>query len=78
MGRERETAGTVVLELLGGRGDSVVVDYIKNVLEDGEFDYGPDGQDAYDAFGEMMVGTLFGSAAGQPLSPRSGDRGQAG
>lgn len=55
MGRERETAGTVVQELLGGKGDAVVVDYIRDVLEDGEFDFGPDGQDAYDAFGEMLV-----------------------
>ena len=59
MGRERETPGTVVQELLGGRGDSAVVDYIKNVLEDGEFDYGDEGQDAYDAFGEMLVRTAI-------------------
>ena len=30
-------------------------DYVKAVLEDGDFEYGPEGQLAYEAFGEMLV-----------------------
>ena len=48
----------VVEELVGKSGDPTVLDYVISVLEDEDFDFGPSGQEAYDAFGEMLVGQI--------------------
>ncbi|KAK9867268.1 hypothetical protein WJX84_007223 [Apatococcus fuscideae] len=45
----------VVHDTVGSKGDPDVLDYIVRSLEDGDFDYGEDGQEAIDAFGEMLV-----------------------
>ncbi|KAK9827792.1 hypothetical protein WJX74_002330 [Apatococcus lobatus] len=45
----------VIQDTVGSKGDPDVLDYIVRSLEDGDFDYGEEGQEAYDAFGEMLV-----------------------
>lgn len=45
----------VIQDTVGSRGDPDVLDYVVRSLEDGDFDYGEEGQEAYDAFGEMLV-----------------------
>lgn len=51
-------ASAVVHEVLGRRVDDVdqpIVDYIINVLADEDFDFGPDGEGAFEALGELLV-----------------------
>ena len=36
-------AAEAVREVLGRRGDVTVLDYVASCLEDGEFEFGPDG-----------------------------------
>ncbi|XP_073043027.1 ABC transporter F family member 3 [Primulina eburnea] len=53
-----EAASAVVHEVLGPRVDDVdqpIVDYIINVLADEDFDFGPDGEGAFEALGELLV-----------------------
>lgn len=53
-----EVASAVVHEVLGRRMDDVdqpIVDYIINVLADDDFDFGPDGEGAFEALGELLV-----------------------
>ncbi|KAI3469102.1 hypothetical protein Pfo_025765 [Paulownia fortunei] len=53
-----EVASAVVHEVLGPRVDDVdqpIVDYIVNVLADEDFDFGEDGEGAFEALGELLV-----------------------
>lgn len=53
-----EVASTVVYEVLGRRAhdlDQPIIDYIINVLADDDFDFGDDGDGAFDAVGELLV-----------------------
>lgn len=53
-----EVASAVVHEVLGPRVDDVdqpIVDYIINVLADEDFDFGEDGEIAFEALGELLV-----------------------
>lgn len=53
-----EVASSVVHEVLGHRADDVdqpIIDYIVNVLADDDFDFGDDGDGAFDAIGELLV-----------------------
>ena len=47
-----------VLESHGSnKGDSAeIVDYIISMLEDEDFEFGPDGEEAYEAIGPFLVG----------------------
>ncbi|CAL9030493.1 unnamed protein product [Prunus brigantina] len=52
-------ASSVVHEVLGRRAEDVdqpIIDYIVNVLADEDFDFGDDGEGAFDALGELLVG----------------------
>lgn len=54
-----EVAGSVVHEVLGRRAldvDQPIIDYIINVLADEDFDFGVDGEGAFEAIGELLVG----------------------
>ncbi|XP_048230002.1 ABC transporter F family member 3 isoform X2 [Ricinus communis] len=54
-----EVATSVVHEVLGRRVQDVdqpIVDYIINVLADEDFDFGEEGEGAFDAIGELLVG----------------------
>lgn len=54
-----EVASSVVHEVLGRRVQDVdqpIIDYIINVLADEDFDFGEEGEGAYDAIGELLVG----------------------
>ncbi|PON73599.1 Phosphonate C-P lyase system [Parasponia andersonii] len=54
-----EVAGSVVQEVLGRRAldvDQPIIDYIINVLADEDFDFGIDGEGAFEAIGELLVG----------------------
>lgn len=54
-----EVAGSVVHEVLGRRAldvDQPIIDYIINVLADEDFDFGLDGEGAFEALGELLVG----------------------
>ncbi len=44
-----------VSELCGQRGDETIRDYIMAVLELGDYDWGRNGENAYDHFGQMLV-----------------------
>lgn len=53
-----EVASSVVHEVLGRRFldvDQPIVDYIVNVLADEDFDFGIDGEGAFEALGELLV-----------------------
>lgn len=53
-----EVASSVVHEVLGQRildVDQPIVDYIVNVLADEDFDFGDQGEGAFDALGELLV-----------------------
>lgn len=54
-----EVASSVVHEVLGRRAldvDQPIIDYIVNVLADEDFDFGEDGEGAFEAIGELLVG----------------------
>ncbi|KAH7513691.1 ABC transporter F family member 3 [Ziziphus jujuba] len=54
-----EVASSVVHEVLGRRAQDVdqpIIDYIVNVLADEDFDFGVDGEGAFEAIGELLVG----------------------
>ncbi|KAK6935568.1 ABC transporter-like, ATP-binding domain [Dillenia turbinata] len=53
-----EVASSVVHEVLGRRAQDVdqpIIDYIINVLADEDFDWGIDGEGAFEALGELLV-----------------------
>ncbi|KAG8382542.1 hypothetical protein BUALT_Bualt05G0088200 [Buddleja alternifolia] len=53
-----EVASAVVHQVLGQRVEDVdqpIVDYIVNVLADEDFDFGADGEGAFEALGELLV-----------------------
>ncbi|KAG8659017.1 ABC transporter F family member 3 isoform X2 [Manihot esculenta] len=54
-----EVASSVVHEVLGRRiqdVDQPIIDYIVNVLADDDFDFGEEGEGAFEAVGELLVG----------------------
>ncbi|XAR70144.1 Adenosinetriphosphatase [Bertholletia excelsa] len=53
-----EVASNVVHEVLGRRAEDVdqpIIDYIINVLADEDFDFGDEGEGAFEAIGELLV-----------------------
>ena len=44
-----------VEEVVGTKGDDAVFEYVVSILEDGEFDFGTDGEEAFEAFGAVLV-----------------------
>ncbi|XP_008778513.1 ABC transporter F family member 3 [Phoenix dactylifera] len=65
-----EVASSVVHEVLGDRArdvDEPIIDYIINVLADEDFDFGVDGDGAFEAVGELLVdsGCVRDDAEGQ-------------
>lgn len=53
-----EVVSSVVHEVLGQRAQDVdqpIIDYVINVLADDDFDFGADGEGAFDAIGELLV-----------------------
>ncbi|KAK9274510.1 hypothetical protein L1049_021759 [Liquidambar formosana] len=53
-----EVASSVVYDVLGRRAQDVdqpIIDYIINVLADEDFDFGLEGEGAFDAIGELLV-----------------------
>lgn len=53
-----EVASSVVHEVLGHRAidvDKPIIDYIVNVLADEDFDFGLDGDGAFEAVGDLLV-----------------------
>ncbi|KAK1308001.1 ABC transporter F family member 3 [Acorus calamus] len=53
-----DVASNIVHEVLGPRADDVdtpIIDYIINVLADEDFDFGEEGEGAFDALGELLV-----------------------
>ena len=47
-----------VVELCGTRGDDTIREYIAAVLELGDFDFGRDGENAFELFGQLLVRIL--------------------
>ena len=47
-----------VKDLLGRKGDDTIREYIVAVLELGDYDFGRNGELAYDHFGQMLVSSL--------------------
>ena len=45
----------VVEQVVGTKGDDTVFEYVVSILEDGEFEFGSDGEEAFDAFGAVLV-----------------------
>ena len=50
---------TFLQDVLGSHGDPDVLEYVAGSLEDGDFDYGNDGQEAYEAFAGVLVRRLI-------------------
>lgn len=53
-----EAASEVIFEVLGRKAldlDEPIIDYIIKVLADEDFDFGFEGDGAYDAIGELLV-----------------------
>jgi hypothetical protein len=44
-----------VESVLGKNGDDTIVDYIVSVMEDDDFDFGKDGEEAFESVGPIMV-----------------------
>ena len=44
-----------VEDVVGNKGDDTVFEYVVSILEDGEFEFGQDGKDAFEAFGAVLV-----------------------
>lgn len=44
-----------VANLCGTKGDETIREYITAVLELGDFDFGREGENAYESFGQMLV-----------------------
>ena len=44
-----------VLSVIGNKGDEAVLDYVIGSLEDEDFEWGEDGSEAFEVFGEMLV-----------------------
>ena len=52
-----------VHELFGqSGGDETILQYVAAILEDEHFEYGDDGELAYEALGPFLVGSLIGWA----------------
>lgn len=47
----------VVQTVVGSKGDDTVFEYVVSILEDGDFEFGVDGEDAFEAFGAVLVGS---------------------
>lgn len=47
-----------VESIVGTEGDETVLEYVVSILEDGEFEFGTDGEEAFEAFGAVLVGCL--------------------
>ena len=45
----------IVESIVGTEGDETVLEYVVSILEDGEFEFGTDGEDAFEAFGAVLV-----------------------
>lgn len=48
----------VVLDVLGAHGDDTMLDYLVSAMEDEDFEWGADGEAAYDHLGPFIVGAL--------------------
>ena len=48
----------VVESTVGTEGDETVLEYVVSILEDGEFEFGADGEEAFEAFGAVLVGSF--------------------
>ncbi len=62
---DHETIEKVVHGLFDGRGDPTILEYIVGVLEDEHFEFGKDGEEAFDQIGPFLVRRLvcwYGSA----------------
>lgn len=53
---------TPLQDVLGSHGDPDVLEYVAGSLEDGNFDYGNEGQEAYEAFAGVLVRILIHQA----------------
>ncbi len=59
----------MVADLFSSRGgDADILEYITGILEDEHFDFGPDGQGAFEHVGPFLV-RLSGSVIGTALPP---------
>lgn len=46
-----------VESVIGKKGDETIIDYIVSCVEDDDFEFGEDGEEAFENLGDMMVGT---------------------
>ena len=51
----------VTESVVGTKGDDTVFEYVVSILEDGDFEFGPDGEDAFESFGAVLVHIPCGS-----------------
>jgi hypothetical protein len=42
-------------DVIGTKGDNTIQEYVVSCLEDDTFEFGEDGEEAFRAFGEMLV-----------------------
>lgn len=50
----------MVTDVIGTKGDDTVFDYVVSIVDDNEFEFGQDGEEAFETFGAVLVSlTLF-------------------
>ena len=48
----------IVESTVGTEGDETVLEYVVSILEDGEFEFGTDGEEAFETFGAVLVDSI--------------------
>ena len=45
----------MVTDVIGTKGDDTVFDYVVSIVDDNEFEFGQDGEEAFETFGAVLV-----------------------
>lgn len=45
----------IVEDVVGTKGDDIVFDYVVSIVDDNEFEFGQDGEEAFETFGAVLV-----------------------
>ena len=45
----------IVEDVVGTKGDDTVFEYVVSIVDDNEFEFGQDGEEAFDTFGAVLV-----------------------
>lgn len=48
----------IVEDVIGTKGDDTVFDYVVSIVDDNEFEFGQDGEEAFETFGAVLVSLI--------------------